>query len=404
MRQASALMLVLLALALIMRVEAAPEAIALGAIPGSLRPQGGDLTPGPTVPDVGGIRLTNPAVVIIENATLRAPDGTRGITAERVGPAHGGNGGRGGDIIIDAPEIVLRNVTLLAGRGGRGGDAISYGSPHAFAAGGDGGPGGRVILRGHVSGENWVIRDGDGGDGGTAIARGRDADCEGRQGTTPPVASGDDGTPVAPDGKKAEATGGDGGCGPWDGVGGAGGDSRAFGGNGSFSAGGTGGRGGDAFAFAGRGGDGLDACFATNDEAARSGVKRAGTGGPGGQTLAQGGRGGDSTLRGGDGGNAYGFTAYGNGGNATPPIEYGQVALRSPDPSFGVHGGDGGTGNTGGNGGTAKLDFMSGNAGTLCGPLPVRTIPGVPEAAVLATLAIVAEGRRREPLRPAGSR
>jgi hypothetical protein len=209
---------------------------------------------------------------------------------------------------------------------------------------------------------------------------------------------GKDGLPPGGAGENANATGGDGKCGPPDGDGGAGGDAEAYGGNGALSPNAKGGKGGDASAIGGRGGDGADACFATREQAQASGIHHAGNGGAGGVPHAEGGKGGDG-VDGGDGGKSYADYHGGHGGNATHPIDYGKGAgFPAHYDRFLNKGGDGGQGfvGVGGNGGNATTQSVGGKSGDLCGPGPRFTpMPSAVWALCIVPLSLALALRQR---------
>lgn len=280
------------------------------------------------------IILRGEALVIPEGVSVRAGKGSDGADIVNNGVAIGGNGGKGGDIIIEAQRVIV-DGWLYSGDGGDGGRAVSAGSP-ADARGGRGGDPGMIV--GYDGTHQARGRFGDGGD---AEARGVDGSCS-HPDAKAVSARGVSGVTPGADGDSANATGGMGAdaCSPGA-AGGRGGSAYAFGGDAS----GTGehaGRPGDAIAVAGRGGNGGDDC----------GTERSvgGEGGLGGEAVAYGG---NVTL------GAYlasgqNFTA----GNA------------SATAGSGGHGGDGPPGQAGRGGGAGDAHAFGGsvNAAAIATP------------------------------------
>lgn len=351
---------------------------------------------------------TDGVLVLVEGVTVAALDGPDGRTDRAVGAARGGDGGSGGSVIIEADLVVSHGATLRAGDGGDGGGAFAVGEPHARGFGGDGGPPGRVVVDAPVVGPLTIVS-GDSGDGGDARAQGADGqDCTGEDGDRE-RRDGDDGTAPGEDGESVNATAEDGACGPVDGRGGRGGDAIAWGGNGSLAPEAEGGHGGNATAIAGRGGDGMDACFATDQAARESGIEHAGHGGPSGGVLAVGGDGGAAPQgQGGDGGDAYARNRGGDGGNATQPaIGFGRGGAVNDSLKDGregrVEGGEGGAGLVGGAGGGAVSKGRGGDQGSVCGAslededgpvAPSLNLATVVAIGVIAAMAVRVRRRR----------
>jgi hypothetical protein len=334
------------------------------------------------LPPVGLSKANASSVIWISSSPLWFPagyslvvaDGAAGTDHVGNGRVIGGDGTRGTNIIIIAPLIVFEGEALLkAGDGGRGGHAKSLGKPDAWAQGGSGGAGGRVLLNGHVIGTPTIIQ-GNGGNGGNAAAVG-DPACQGTDGTDQSI-RGEDGE-IDENGESATAMGTDAECGE---PGGKGGDATARGGNGGLSPMGRGGNGGDATAMAGRGGSGKDYCtdkVEYLDSWLKKGITRGGDGGLAGTPIAEGGNGGDGQI-GGDGGNAEAYTESGRGGQATY-FPGGQFLFWTWD-GYGMTGGDGGStdvdgrviGGTGGSGinggagGQAHGNTTGGAGGEIC--------------------------------------
>lgn len=99
---------------------------------------------GDIVAPQGATVLLEASRIIIEStATIRAGAGAHGAPAVNLaGLARGDDGTRGGDIILNAPEVVL-DGKLFPGQGGRGGDALGH-----VAIGGNGGASGAAVVNG----------------------------------------------------------------------------------------------------------------------------------------------------------------------------------------------------------------------------------------------------------------
>jgi hypothetical protein len=327
--------------------------------------------------DVGGV------LTLMEGVMIKAGDGANGKNAEGFGEVIGGNGGRGGNILISAAWIIATGNKIEAGGGGHGGNATAIGDPDAVAVAGNGGFAGGVFITAMAVDGWFAMSGGDGGRGGNASAAGQAA-CDGSNGGDGEEGQGDTGG-LNERGGDGVSRGGDGECGPLDGQGGRGGSAIARGGEGGMAVLGDGGRGGDAIAEAGRSGDGMDACFSGPQEAGSSDISRAGDGGYTGYFRAIGGQGGEALMfsggRGGDGGNAFGSGMPGKGGNATLPVKPGVSLGSDPSGWYEVEGGRGGDGPSGGNGGIGVGDVGVMVHGTVCddeleeAPSPVVLAP-----------------------------
>jgi hypothetical protein len=283
----------------------------------------------------------------------------------------GENGGNGGDIIINAPEIVIDGEIIL-GNGGNGGNAIFESlNPTSFdvrAIGGNGGNSGRLIINGKISTCIKTILCGKGGDGGNAVvildrsaSGGKDGNESydvGENGTddsTGPGGNAEDGNATAGNALSATNSRENGGNG---------GNATAIGGTGGKGAT-QGGNGGSAYSIAGNGGNGC------NNESGNGS-----NGGDGGCALSKGGFGGNCTFNGpgGNGGNASAFG--GKGGNADGihfaySIIGGTGGRCGKAKAYGGTGGGGGEiiGGAGGNGGWAfALGGNGGNGGNATTP------------------------------------
>lgn len=330
-------------------------------------------------------------VVTIRGAVIKAGDGGPGADASGIGSVTGGAGGRGGDIIVKADVILLEDALLRPGDGGTGGHAFARGDPHAVATGGHGGRAGLVSLNAILRGSYRTIG-AKGGDGGNASATGLQG-CDGRDAREANVTRS-----TLDEDRNANATPEPAGCGPPDGVGGAGGNAHAFGGDGGPSVSGDGGDGGWALVFPGHGGDGKPVCLPNAALAAATGYQRAGSGGPSGNYLGIGGDGGPGVLRGGDAGGAYAAVTMSIPGNATRPIEPGRpwTTFRDSDEPLFVTGGKGGS--PSGRGGDARVDFLDrGWGGTQCGGELDRPLPWGLDVSLAAVLvgAVLYRARRR---------
>ncbi len=246
------------------------------------------------------------------------------------------SGGRGGSIVIIAPEVMWRNPPVHGGDGGNGGpsgDGGAGGSVAIYAkvlenrgggiVAGSGGHGGHAMTPDlNLAGTRVLLDGGDGGAGGMAAAfpyvddaQIPDAEASMRHSRKQPVGS--NGAPGS-NGSDPRSNGGDGGAGGaiYGNPGGDGGTVETPCTPGNAGTGGL-------QAWGGNGGDG-------------------GHGAPGGLYAPNGGNGG----RGGIGGNATGGLG-GNGSNATsccnPPVQGVPGGAGGPGGrAFGGHGGDGG--------------------------------------------------------------
>ncbi|MBI4394116.1 MAG: hypothetical protein HY556_10040 [Euryarchaeota archaeon] len=377
-------------------VDVAGDLVLGGLIATTTAPLEGSDGPDITI-RVGG------TLTLLPGLEIRAADGRDGKNAMAHGIAMGGNGGKGGRVLIIAEAIVGGPASVTAGAGGAGGSATASGFRDAKAIGGAGGSGGFVNVRGEAR-ALVRITDGNGGHGGEAAAAGQDGeDCSSVNGTSSRMV-GRNASLGGGDGEWAYSSAQGGSCGPVDGKGGTGGDAEAFGGTGGIAQNATGGRGGNATAIAGTGGDGLAACYVSYDAGLASGHVHAGDGGDGGLYSAIGGDGG-AGLNGGNGGDAYGSNLGGRGGNASSPIRAGTGGANGyypPKPGFyhGTRGGDGGTGlaGSGGAGGAAVVDSRGGDQGnSSCFDVVEQQSRTVPGEGVLVLMALALAGRRRRP-------
>ncbi len=314
----------------------------------------------------------------LDGVEIQSRDGRDGCDKTGRGTVRAGRGENGASIWIFVDgwfpfgldisgRLIMNSTTLETGWGGDGGDATAEPGPdgNAKAYGGDGGRGGEIRVEAvagiELRGQNR-FKAGWGGDGGDAEAHGRD------------------GNPGCPGGRggNAEAYGGNGGGGAWvlirspgvtgpnpvvtEGQGGDGGDAYAFPGDGGLGNGPgcAGGRGGDAVAVGGDGGKAI-----LRGVAPRGGF----VGGDGGDAYVRGGnggRGGNGCVEGevgpgGDGGRGGDVRAWsGAGGKGTLGNgEPGDVELENA--SNGGRGGDGSPPGSGGAPGTADLNARGGS-------------------------------------------
>ncbi|MDD5503573.1 MAG: hypothetical protein PHH26_08985, partial [Candidatus Thermoplasmatota archaeon] len=268
--------------------------------------------------------------------------------------SRGGNGGAGGNVILESPAISILGKIII-GSGGHGGNATAIANVvdgdgngmGSLSIGGNGGNSGNLIVRGKLLRQDiHSVEGGVGGNGGGARAIGCSAStsCQSDEDGSEGGNSGDwgasdgkngngedgnssyvvgenstNGGDVGKYGGNATARGTDGSNGHMPGTnGGDGGNATAIGGRGGNGVK-DGGHGGDAYAYGGKGGDGTDNPYG-----------KGGDGGWGGYSTALGGRGGDKTWKlednlllmyggGGTGGFAGAYSGNsGNGGNGDP--------------------------------------------------------------------------------------
>lgn len=314
------------------------------------------------------------------------------------------DGGRGSDLFLDAPVVLVGNTIVRAGHGGRGGPSGRggaggdieirgdyYRSPTAISSlsqvvGGDGGAGGAGA---NDSSKPWLINGGAGGNGGSIIIEKRSAKSVGRQspsdvsGGTIETGSGSNNTGTnGPPGSNGSNPGDPGGAGNGGGTGqggqgrpgstGSAGTSTAAPGTGGPGAPGGNGTGGSG----GTGGKGADNCptgvGGTGGQGGQGGAGiggQGGTGGTGGPAFedppntGQGGTGG----QGGPGGVGTGGLAGrgGNGGAGQTPGQGGAPGGQGIGTAgSGGEGGPGGSGNPQGSSGPAGNMGTFANGGT----------------------------------------
>lgn len=336
-------------------------------VQGTLRAVQGDC-PSPTTPRAppgASLVLVAPEVVL-DGGTLEAADGFSGAFLDSsVGLRMGQDGGRGGDVRIDAERYDLVGIIVL-GAGGDGGELAANFAPGSAvdARGGHGGDGGRLLLDSTADRAEVVTAGGAAGDGGDVSVKMIALGTAGSPGVSVTATGGRGGNASA---DVPQAPGGDGGAAhavaaggkrggsvdneTWRPDGGDGGDATATGGAGGL----PGGRGGNATALAGDGGHGADVVVAPCADGARA----AGHGGDGGHAMAlagqddgaaphrteavagRGGDGGDDTRNGGGGGD----------GGASGGAEAIGAGVRDETPAGGGDGGDArGTPGVGGDG------------------------------------------------------
>lgn len=110
----------------------------------------GEIAQGVTGPDGGDILLQADQILLEEDSLVAAGSGGAGSSVLASVSAVGGHGGRGGAVHLAASTVDIQGV-VLPGAGGNGGEAWTAGDstvPSLAAIGGDGGDSGTVTING----------------------------------------------------------------------------------------------------------------------------------------------------------------------------------------------------------------------------------------------------------------
>ncbi len=326
------------------------------------------------------ITLSAPSIAITEHATLNGGAATSHVpllATHGCGPSHPEQGlsGRLPPTLVLAAATVDIRGSVVGATGGAGQDVLvevpSCGVGQHTAAGGDGAPGGNVVIEAVHRSVTGYLEQGVGGRGGDArVLPAND------------TMRGENGTPLAPTGEDATVDPHNGTADDPDGW-----SAFAFGGNGAVGAPGSG-RGGHATAFAGAGRDGRLAESGAGESRAGDGGNAEAYGGAGAPGFG-GGAGGDAKSVAGDGGqgdDAYDGPQGQDGGSSGHSLALGGAGgagvFRSGNGgranATGARAGDGGAGyrgdGIGGAGGFGgETNATAGAAGDLS---PAGLVPG----------------------------